>query len=122
MINEYGIENIKNVYVLTNDEFAGDCNTCNLNTCHGGVYFNHIIGQSWNSFDSTFYNFCLCNYKAIISVLLVVIAFFLLLLHNKIINLQYLLWFKVKNFKINKTIMCIYFWIVLSLLLYFWLK
>ena len=122
MIYKYGIENIKNIYVLTNDEFAGDCNLCTESKCSGGIYFNHVIGRSWNSIDSVFYNLCYCNYKAIISVILVLIAFFILLLHNKIINLQYVLWFKVKNFKINKTIMCIYFLIVLTLLLYFWLK
>ena len=122
MIDKYGRQNITNMYVLTNDEFAGDCNACTENTCDGGVYFKHIQGHSWHSFDSTFYNFCLCNYKALISVILISIALFLLLLHHKIINLQNLLWFKVKNLKINKTIMCVYFIIVLTLLIYFWLK
>jgi len=122
MLNKYGIQNINNMYILTNDEFAGDCTVCTENSCRGGVYFKHITGNSWHSFDSTFYNFSFCNYKAIISVILILIALFLLLLHNKVIQIQNLLWFKVKNMKINKTIMCVYFIIVLTLLIYFWLK
>jgi mannosyltransferase OCH1-like enzyme len=122
MLNKYGIQNINNMYILTNDEFAGDCNICTENSCRGGVYFKHITGNSWHSFDSTFYNICFCNYKAIISVILILIAMFILLLYNKVIHLQKILWFNVKNMKINKTIMCVYFLIVLSILFYFWLK
>jgi mannosyltransferase OCH1-like enzyme len=71
MIHKYKIENIKNIYVLTNAEFAGDCTICTESKCNGGIYFNHVIGRSWNSIDSKFYNMCVCNYKEIISVLLI---------------------------------------------------
>lgn len=76
MINNYG--KIKNMYILTKDESAGDCNICNENTCLGGKYFGHVFGQSWNSFDSYFYNFCLCNYVKIIFVIVVIIILFLI--------------------------------------------
>ena len=65
-------KNIPNIYVLSHDEFTGDCNVCNLNNCQGGVYFNHIIGKSWHSWDSTFYDAVLCNYKWILLVVLLI--------------------------------------------------
>ena len=73
MVKKYEEKNIKNMYFLTNDEYAGDCTVCNEDNCQGGIYFSHIVGQSWNSWDSLFYNFCLCNYKKIIVGLLVLI-------------------------------------------------
>jgi mannosyltransferase OCH1-like enzyme len=65
-------KNIQNIYVLSNEEFAGDCNACNLNKCEGGVYFNHIVGKSWHSWDSTLYNLLLCNYKWLIVLFVLV--------------------------------------------------
>jgi len=65
-------KNIPNIYVLSNEEFAGDCNACNLNKCEGGVYFNHIVGKSWHSWDSTLYNLLLCNYKWLIVLVVLV--------------------------------------------------
>jgi mannosyltransferase OCH1-like enzyme len=59
MVKEYG--KIKNLYVLSKQEFTGDCNICNENTCNGGIYFTHIQGNSWHDFDSTIYNFVFCN-------------------------------------------------------------
>ena len=58
--------NIKNIYILNNDEFAGDCNTCNEDSCKGGIYFRHIVGNSWHSLDSKFYNLLLCNWYIIL--------------------------------------------------------
>lgn len=122
MMEIYGIKNIKNIYVLTKDEFAGDCNVCTDNTCEGGVFFSHLIGNSWHSFDSTLYNFCFCNYKAILSILLSIIGLIMLIIYNKAVYMKNILGYKVKNFKINKTIMCIYLISTLSILLFFWLK
>jgi len=76
MIYNYG--KIKNTYFLNKNDFAGDCNVCNKNTCSGSEYFSHLIGQSWNSFDSHFYNFCLCNYMKIIFVIIMLIILFLI--------------------------------------------
>ena len=56
MIGAYG--KIPNMYVLTQNEFAGDCNVCNENKCHGGKYFTHITGNSWHEIDSTIFNYC----------------------------------------------------------------
>jgi mannosyltransferase OCH1-like enzyme len=83
MINDYKLENIDNYYILSNDEFAGDCNACNETKCKGGHYFTHVKGQTWNSFDSLFYNFCLCNYKKIIFVIIIIIIIILLYLYYK---------------------------------------
>ena len=69
MIGAYG--KIPNMYVLTQNEFAGDCNVCNENKCHGGKYFTHITGNSWHEIDSTIFNYCLCNYKKIIGGVLI---------------------------------------------------
>jgi len=83
MVDKYGEKNIKNIYILENDEFAGDCTVCNEDTCQGGTYFSHTIGQSWNSWDSLFYNFMLCNYKKIIVVLLLLIAVYYIFFKRK---------------------------------------
>jgi mannosyltransferase OCH1-like enzyme len=83
IIHKYGLNNIKNSYVLTNDEFAGDCCICNEGTCKGGIYFKHIKGQSWNSFDSLFFNFVLCNTKLITFAIILILLF---LNRNKISN------------------------------------
>lgn len=70
MIAKY--KNIPNMYVLTQAEFAGDCNTCNLNKCQGGTFFSHVEGKSWNSWDSSLYNAVLCNYKWLLVLVLLV--------------------------------------------------
>jgi len=89
MVKKYEEKNIKNMYFLTNDEYAGDCTVCNEDTCQGGIYFSHIVGQSWNSWDSLFYNFCLCNYKKIIVGLLVLImAYYIFFKRNKLFKLK----------------------------------
>ena len=75
MINNYG--NIKDTYILTKNEFAGDCNVCNENVCDGGTYFTHIHGNSWHEVDSTIYNFLLCNKTKLIGGLFIVSGIFI---------------------------------------------
>ena len=89
MVKKYGEKNMKNLYVLNNNEFAGDCNTCNENICNGGTYFKHIEGKSWNSLDSTFYNLILCNYKKVITALIVfLIVFYIFFKRNKVFKIK----------------------------------
>ncbi len=84
MIKRYGEKNIKNLYVLDNTEFVGDCNVCSENKCLGGTFFKHVyVNKTWNSFDSTIYNFMLCNYKKIIVVLLLLIAMYYIFFKRK---------------------------------------
>jgi mannosyltransferase OCH1-like enzyme len=88
MIKEYKIENIPNYYILSPNEFAGDCSLCNPDTCKGGKFFTHVKGQTWNSWDSLLLNFCLCNYKNIIKVLLIILIIIVVIIyyykfHNK---------------------------------------
>ena len=54
MIKKY---NLTNIYLLPSKDYAGDCTICNENTCKGGTYFKHIIGFSWNSYDSMIYKY-----------------------------------------------------------------
>jgi len=54
-----------NYYLLSKEEYTGDCNVCNIDTCKGGVYFGHVKGNSWHSIDSTIYNGMLCLYKKV---------------------------------------------------------
>jgi len=68
MCEKYTVENS---YILSNDEYAGDCNACTTGFCAGGEYFRHIRGQTWNSYDSLFYNFCMCNFKWLIPVFII---------------------------------------------------
>jgi len=77
MIKNYG--KINNTYVLTKKEYAGDCNSCNLNICKGGQYFTHIQGKSWHEMDSTIYNYVYCHRESIIEGLICVIIILLLL-------------------------------------------
>ena len=89
MIDEYGLNNIPNHRVLTQEEYSGDCNVCNEAVCKGGVYFKHIKGQTWNSFDSLFYNYILCNYKIILCALLVAFSMYVLRKgHKKIMKMK----------------------------------
>ena len=76
MLNNYG--KIKNLYILTKQEYSGDCSLCNENTCKGGTYFRHIPGNSWHEIDSTIYNFLLCNKKKILSGILICLVIFVL--------------------------------------------
>jgi mannosyltransferase OCH1-like enzyme len=59
MLAAYGVP--EDARVLTRAEYSGDCTVCSDGACRGGVYFTHLIGNSWHSLDSTVYNFCACN-------------------------------------------------------------
>jgi mannosyltransferase OCH1-like enzyme len=67
MVDDYGLEKKKdNYYILSKKEFSGDCSVCNTDkNCKGGLYFKHLVGNSWHSLDSTIYNTCMCIYKSI---------------------------------------------------------
>jgi hypothetical protein len=39
MVKKYKEKNIKKLYILSSEEYAGDCTVCNENTCQGGTYF-----------------------------------------------------------------------------------
>ena len=80
MINKYGLENIKNIHVLSNAEFAGDCSQCTEKACKGGIYFNHVAGNSWHSFDSKIINILLCNWKIIL--LIILFAIFVVIIYK----------------------------------------
>ena len=69
MVNDYG--KIKDSYILTKNEYSGDCNICNEKTCKGGTYFTHIPGNSWHEIDSIILNFLLCNKINIIGGLII---------------------------------------------------
>ena len=69
MLSQYDTSQ-ENTYVLSQPEFAGDCNTCNENKCSGGIYFTHVKGKSWHSWDSTIYDLLLCHYKWLLLALL----------------------------------------------------
>jgi mannosyltransferase OCH1-like enzyme len=75
MIKEYG--DIDNVYILSKDDFSGDCTVCNTNkSCKGGKYFKHVEGSSWVAWDSVVYNFILCNYKKLFLILFLLFIYF----------------------------------------------
>lgn len=48
-------------YVISKEAFQGDCTVCNMNQCVGGNEFFQVEGKTWNSWDSTLYNFVLCK-------------------------------------------------------------
>jgi mannosyltransferase OCH1-like enzyme len=63
------------VHTLPAKMFSGNCNACNLNsTCQGGVYFYHVVGESWHAWDTKLYNMILCNwFKSALLVVVVVV-------------------------------------------------
>ena len=89
----------KNMYVLSSSEFAGDCNVCNETKCLGGIYFKHILGNSWHSWDSKLYNILLCNYKLIILIKVAMMGF---ILHYFFIGKKRIKNIGIKNIGIKK--------------------
>lgn len=53
------------------------CSICNLKCATCESYLKPLEGSSWTSFDTTFYNFWLCNWKTVVAFL---ICLFLLIL------------------------------------------
>jgi len=84
MLQKYNIGKIPNNHVLSKEEFSGDCSVCNNGQCKGGQLFTHIKGQTWNSYDSLFYNYCLCNYKKMIVGIALFGLFVYLIKKNKV--------------------------------------
>jgi mannosyltransferase OCH1-like enzyme len=89
MINEYNINNIKNIYIMSNKDFAGDCNVCTDKNCKGGTYFKHVVGNSWHSMDSTIYNYILCNYLNIIGIILLLLFLIFIIIFRKTYKNKY---------------------------------
>lgn len=81
---------IENCYILSKNEFSGDCNVCNASKCSGGIYFNHITGKCWNNIDSTIYNYILCNYKNIIIIIIIILIFILISCINVFYSIIYI--------------------------------
>lgn len=67
MVKEYKLKKKDNYYLISKDEYFGDCNACTLDTCKGGTYFSHVFGGSWHSWDTPLYNGVLCLYKKIVN-------------------------------------------------------
>lgn len=50
------------------------CSVCNMDTCDtSNAVIKPLEGQSWNSFDTTALNFCMCNWRKILLVIIVVV-------------------------------------------------
>ena len=62
MAKEYGLKKSDNYYILSKKEFSGDCNVCTIKDCKGGIYFDHVVGNSWHSLDTTILNTTMCMY------------------------------------------------------------
>ncbi len=79
MYNQYVKENgeIPRMYIMSKEEFAGDCNVCSTDRCAGGKYFTHVTGKSWNSWDSTLYNAIMCNYIWIIVFIMLAVVIYM---------------------------------------------
>ena len=66
MAKEYDLKKKDNYYILSKEEFSGDCSVCTTDkNCKGGTYFKHVVGNSWHSLDSQIYNTCMCMYRSI---------------------------------------------------------
>lgn len=65
-----------NIYYL-NEKQINPCSVCNITCDIKDSYLRPLKGQSWNSFDSYFYNFLLCNWIKIIIFIIVIIFIFL---------------------------------------------
>ncbi len=76
MYKQYVARNgpIPNIYFMSKKEYAGDCNVCNVSTCTGGEYFDHVGGNSWHGWDSTLYNAMMCHWDKVLLFLVVSLA------------------------------------------------
>ena len=63
-------------YVLLKEEYSGNCNVCNENKCNGGLYFRHILGNTWHEFDSKLYNYIYCNRYYIGFIIIIIILYY----------------------------------------------
>ncbi len=61
---------IPNSYMLSKEEFSGDCSVC-ADTCTGGKMFTHVTGRSWNSWDSKVLNALMCHWKLVLTLLII---------------------------------------------------
>ena len=69
MFYEYG--KIPKMKIISLEKFYGDCTICNVGNCKGCEYFSHEVGGSWHNFDSKIMDFLYCNYKEIITSILI---------------------------------------------------
>ena len=81
MYNKY-IHSYNEVYIMSKDEFSGDCNSCNKSKCNGGKIFTHLKGESWFSFDSILINKINCN-KHYIIIFILILGLMFALKHKK---------------------------------------
>ena len=54
------------------------CSVCNLNCSTCEAYLKPLEGSSWTAFDTTFLNFWLCNWKTVVSFLILLLLIFLI--------------------------------------------
>lgn len=64
------------VFIMTKEDFNGDCSVCNMNKCDGGNTFYQVEGNSWHSWDSRLYNYLLCNWVSILLTVFVLIMMY----------------------------------------------
>lgn len=57
------------------------CNVCKLSRCKAmkNAWVRQLEGNSWHSWDSTLYNFCFCNWKIILPVLILFVVILLII-------------------------------------------
>ena len=54
------------------------CSVCNINCSTCEAYLKPLEGSSWTSFDTTFLNFWLCNWKKVVSFLILLLLLLLI--------------------------------------------
>lgn len=72
------INKTKDPHIKLPSDLLTPCNICNL-TCAkaDGALLHQLPGGSWNSFDSKFYNWWLCNWKTVVIAVVIVVLILL---------------------------------------------
>lgn len=72
------VNKTKQIYGILPAAFLTPCNICNLPCSAPNAYVRTLEGSSWVSYDSIVYNFFLCHWKTVFTVIAVVILILIL--------------------------------------------
>ena len=68
----------KHVISIIPKKLVMPCSVCNINCSTCDAYLKPLEGSSWTSWDTTFLNFWLCNWKKVVSFLILLLLLLLI--------------------------------------------
>jgi len=74
------LKNTHNLYTLLPSKLLMPCSVCDDRCDVNDSYLRPLEGQSWNAWDSKFFNFFLCHWKKVIILVIVLIILIIIIL------------------------------------------